>query len=132
MRTQGGKRTKIIVAQTAEEFESRLNKELAALDKQRTKYELQFNHGLGFCAYIISEVQTLIPETVEDEFELIGVRHKCIECPLWVHPTKGNVKYTRCEIVGGIRGMNSPCCEHFYQGLLDGTIEVEKREVSQD
>ena len=129
MTTQGGKRTTIIVATTAEEFQDKLNKELARLDAARTKYELEFNHNLGFCAYIVAEHKTLIPEDLEDEFELIGERHTCIECPYWVHPTKGNVKYTRCEIVGGIRGAKSPCCEHFYQGLLDGTIELEE-EVS--
>lgn len=128
MTTHGGKRTTIIVATTAEEFQDKLNKALAKLDAQRTKYTLEFNHSLGFCAYIVSEHQTLIPENVEDEFELIGVRHKCGECPHWVHPTKGNVKYTRCPVVGGIRGMNSPCCEQFYDMLLNGEIEVEERD----
>ncbi len=123
-----GKRTKIVVASSAEEFENKLNKELEALEKKRTKYELQFNHSLGFCAYVISEHQTEIPETTKDEFELIGEHFTCIQCPKWIHPTKGNVKYTRCEIVNGIRGMNSPCCEQFYDMLLNGEIEVEERD----
>ena len=126
MTTHGGKRTTIIVATTAEEFQDKLNKALAKLDAQRTKYTLEFNHSLGFCAYIVSEHQTLIPENVEDEFELIGVRHKCGECPHWVHPTKGNVKYTRCPVVGGIHGKDSRCCEQFYQELLDGDIVIEE------
>lgn len=122
---QGGKRTKIIAASTAEEFEKRLNAELAALDTARTKYELQFNHTMGFCAYIVIEKTVKIPETIEDEFELAGEKHVCLHCPFWVHPTKGNVKYTRCPITPGIHGANSPCCEKFYEMLYNGEIELQ-------
>lgn len=125
----GGKRTKIIAASTAEEFEKRLNAELSHLDASRVKYELQFNHTMGFCAYIVYENTVQIPETIQDEFELVGERHTCRDCPYWVHPTKGNVKYTRCEITPGIHGATSPCCERFYEMLYNGEIELGKEEA---
>lgn len=123
---QGGKRTKIIAATTAEEFEQRLNSELEKLDRSKTKYELIFNQTMGFCAYIVAEHRVLIPESVQDEFELAGEKHTCIECPYWVHPTKGNVKYTRCPISEGLHGAKSPCCEKFYEMLANGEIEIEE------
>ena len=125
---QGGKRTKIIAASTAEEFETKLNKELEALDRAKTKYELQFNHALGFCAYIVAESKTYIAQNAKDEYELLGISYKCINCPMWVHPTKGNVKYTRCEIVDGMRNASHPCCEEFYEMLKKGEVKVEERE----
>ena len=125
MQYQGGKRATIIAATTAEEFQEKLNKELSRLDSKKIKYELSFNNQMGFCAYIVSEHTVMIPEDLQDEFELIGEKYTCGQCPHWVHPTKGNVKYTRCPIVGGIHGTHSPCCETFYQMLMDGTIELE-------
>lgn len=121
-----GKKAKIIVAGTAEEFERKLNRELEAMEKARTKYELQFNHNMGFCAYIVAEHQVQIPETIGEEFEIAGERHTCVECPFWVHPTKGNVKYTKCEKTPGIHGAKSPCCETFYEMLFNGEIEIEE------
>ena len=125
---QSGKRTKIIAAQSAEEFEKRLNQELERLDSSRTKYELQFNHTMGFCAYIVIEKNIQIPETIAEEFEVAGETHVCLECPYWVHPTKGNVKYTRCSITPGIHGAQSPCCDKFYEMLFNGDLELETRE----
>ena len=121
-----GKRTKIVVAGSAAEFEAKLNKELEELERKRTKYELQFNHSMGFCAYIVAEYSREIPENVAEEFKIAGESHTCIECPYWVHPTKGNVKYTRCPITAGIHGAKSPCCDKFYDMLFNGEIELEE------
>ena len=129
---QGGKRTKIIAASTPEEFEKRLNAELEKLDRERRKYELQFNHSMGYCAYLVIDQMTQIPETIAEEFEIAGEKHTCLECPHWVHPTKGNVKYTRCLITPGIHGANSSCCEKFYEMLFNGEIELETREEADE
>lgn len=128
MMYQGGKRTKIIAASTPDEFEQKLNNELQKLDLSRQKYELQFNHSMGYCAYIVIDQMTQIPETIAEEFELAGERHTCVECPYWVHPTKGNVKYTHCPITAGIHGAKSPCCEQFYEMLFNGELELETEE----
>lgn len=122
---QGGKRTKIIAATTPEEFEAKLNAELQKLDLGRRKYELQFNHSLGYCAYIVIDQMTQIPETIAEEFELAGEHHTCLDCPFWVHPTKGNVKYTRCTITPGIHSAKSACCDKFYEMLFNGELEIE-------
>lgn len=128
MVNQSGKRTKIIAAGSAEEFERRLNAELSALDSSRQRYELQFNHTLGYCAYIVIDSLMQIPETIQEEFELVGETYTCLNCPYWTHPTKGNVKYTRCPITPGLRKAQTPCCEAFYEMLYKGEIEPEHLE----
>lgn len=125
MKYQSGKRTRIIFEETADAFEKRLNAELKDLDRKHAKYELTFNHTVGLCAYIVISETIQIPETIAEEFEIAGERHKCLECPHWVHPTKGNVKYTRCEITPGIHGASSPCCDAFYEMLFNGELEIE-------
>lgn len=127
----GSKQVKIIMANSPEEFEKKLNRELAILDKSRTKYDLQFNHNLGLCAYIVSERTVEIPENIIDEFGLIGERHTCGECPFWEKPTRGNVKYTRCSKTPGIHAKHSSCCERFYEMLLSGEIVIEGEEGSE-
>lgn len=123
---QSGKRIEVIAESTPQAFAKQLNSALSKLDKNRTKYELQFNNQMGYCAYLIIDKTTEIPETVSEEFELAGETHTCVECPYWVHPTKGNVKYTRCEITAGIHGAKSPCCERFYEMLFNGEIELQE------
>lgn len=132
MVNQSGKRTKIIAAGSAEEFERRLNAELSALDSTHQRYELQFNHSLGFCAYIIIDSLVRIPETIAEEFEIAGETHVCYNCPYWTHPTKGNVKYTRCTITPGLHGAHSPCCDKFYEMLYNGEIELDHMEGGKD
>ena len=121
---RGKKTAQIIVAGSADEFEKRLNKALAALDESETKYELTFNNNMGFCAYIVAEGVAQIAETVEDEFALMGECHKCGECPYWANPDNKRTKYTRCEITPGIHAATSPCCERFYEMLLNGDIVI--------
>lgn len=125
---QSGKRIEIVAESTPEAFAKQLNSKMAVLDKSRTKYELQFNHQMGYCAYLVIDKTTKVPECLSEEFELAGETHTCVECPHWVHPTKGNVKYTRCPISSGIRGAKSPCCEAFYEMLLNGDIELVEQE----
>ena len=126
MQYQGGKRATIIAASTAEEFQQKLNKELTKLDSKKIKYELTFNNQMGFCAYIVSQHTVMVPEDLEDEFELIGISCKCKQCPKWVHPTKGNVKYTHCPVTGRLCSAESKACEQFYEWLRDGEVEIEE------
>lgn len=123
---QRRKQVQIIAASSPDEFEKKLNKALAILDEEQTDYELQFNHNMGYCAYIVSKRTQRIPEDLQDEFELAGEKHVCGDCPFWQIPDKGNVKYTRCPITAGIHKKDSPCCEKFYEMLLSGDIDVRK------
>ena len=123
-----GKRIEVVAEATPEAFAKQLNSKLAALDKARSKYELQFNHNMGYCAYLVIDKVNEIPETVREEFELAGETHCCLDCPKWKHPTDGRVKYTHCEVTPGLHGAKSPCCDWFYEALLNGEIQIEGRE----
>lgn len=123
---RGKKTAQIIVGNSADEFEKKLNRALSKLDEAQTKYELTFNNNMGFCAYIIAEGVVKVAENLEDEFAIMGETHKCGECPYWTQPDRKNVKYTRCEITPGIHAVTSPCCERFYEMLLNGDIVIRE------
>ena len=117
-------KVKTISSSNAEDFDERLNKALTDFGNKGIRYELRLAPELGFTAFIVYKEAFMIPETVADEFELGGETHRCIECPFYVRPTDGRVKWTRCEITPGLHSRDSYCCEEFYKKLLNGEIEL--------
>lgn len=128
MRYEKGKTIKVIEETEPKQFETKLNEALKSFDKIGAKYELMFNMNKGHCAYIVAEYKRVIVETAKDEHDIRGDLHICGECPLWIHPTKGNVKYTRCDIVGYKVGIHDGCCEQFYEMLDRGEIKLNTEE----
>ena len=130
MKFSYGKSVKVISAQSAEEFESKLNEVLNALNRESITYELKLDPQCGFVAFIIADVRKNIYETVKEAFEEGGEIHYCIECPFFERPTNGNRKYTKCKYDGRMCKGDKSCCEYFYQQLYDGKIapiEIDER-----
>lgn len=116
---------KVVAANTPEEFEEKLNKALEEI--AGCKHELVFNLNAGFCAYITYTSTAQIPETVEDEYELAGIRFYCADCPNYVRPFDGRVKYTDCKL-GTKCKAGDYACEWLYQKVKAGTIQIESDE----
>ena len=112
---------KVVAATTPEEFESKLNKALT--DIAGCKHELVFNLNAGFCAYITYTETAQIPETIEDEYELAGIHFYCAECPNYVMPFDGRVKYTDCKL-GTKCKAGDHACEWLYRQVKDGRISI--------
>lgn len=121
---RNAEKIKTVSANTAEMFDEQLNKTIADFQKKGIKYTLELAPSLGFTCFIRYEESYRVAETIADEFELGGESHKCIECPFYVRPTDGRVKYTRCEITPGMHSAKSDCCEKFYEKLFAGEIEL--------
>jgi hypothetical protein len=126
MRYVTGKQVKIISGANAFDFETKLNSVLAGLNEQGIKYELQLAPQTGLVAYIVFEEEKVIPETKKDEFELGGEKHVCIECPYFVRPTDGRIKYTRCRHEEKMCWNGKDCCEWFYEELFAGRITLKE------
>ena len=117
-------RIKTVSAENASDFDNELDKVLEDFQKQGISYKLELAPQLGFTAFIRYEKKYQIAETLADEFQLGGETHKCIECPYFIRPTDGRVKYTRCEITPGIHSKNHDCCNAFYEKLFNGEIKL--------
>ena len=116
---------KVIAATTPEEFETKLNKALEEI--AGCKHELVFNLNAGFCAYVTYTMTQQIPETVEDEYELAGIRFYCSDCPNYVRSFDGRVKYTDCK--NGHKCKAGDCaCEWLYQKVKSGQISIKNDE----
>ncbi len=106
---------RVVAANTPEEFEMKLNKTLADIALAGSEPTIQFNCNVGFCAYITHETTTRVPENIEDEYELKGIRFTCGECPNWIQPIDGRVKYSHCDVIGCNRKSSDSACEWLYR-----------------
>ena len=86
-----------------------------------------FNLNAGFCAYITFTSTVQIPETVEDEYDLLGIHFFCSECPKYVQPLDGRIKYTDCKN-GNRCKAGDRACEWLYQEVKAGHILTEEDE----
>lgn len=126
---RNGKKFKAIVSGDAFDFECKLNAALDGLNSKGIKYELTFNHTMGFCAYIVYEERIEIPETLKEEYERAGEKYVCIQCPFYVRPTDGRVKNTRCPVCNKLVDRHTSCCDEFYNKLDKGEVKVVEVEV---
>ena len=116
------KQTKVVTGSTADDFQQRLNEALAEVASESRKYELSFNNTMGFCAYIVYDLQRQYAETLSDEYELRGETYKCYECPMFNPSEDRRVKYTTCKNGERHTYYSKPACEWFYEELENGRI----------
>ena len=115
----------IVAATTPEEFELKLNKVFNEISG--CKYNLVFPPSVPFCAYITVSKKIAIPETAEDEYELLGIHFYCAECPNYVIPFDGRIKYTDCKMGTKCKAGDS-ACEWLYREVKAGRISIESDE----
>lgn len=116
---KSNKRVKVVSASTADEFESKLNSALDALNEKRTAYDLQLNPTAGLLAFITYTESVQVPETLADEYELVGEKHRCAECPHFPVITDGRIKNVKCPLTGKLVRRESACCDEFYKEVLE-------------
>ena len=116
---------KVIAANSAEEFETKLNKALEEI--AGCQHELVFNLNAGFCAYITFTSTTQIPESIADEYDLAGIHFYCADCPNYVRSFDGRIKYTDCKLGTRCKASDG-ACEWLYRELKMGHISIDSDE----
>lgn len=124
MLTRNTKHIEVVVGNSAEEFQAKLNTLFLSLAEDGVKFDLQTNVATGFVAYIIYDIVEEIPETIREQFEEGEEKHTCIECPYFVRPFDGRRKYTKCPKCNRVTKADNFCCDAFYEELFDGAIEL--------
>lgn len=121
-----GEKVKVIVSDNAFDFETKLNSFTDGLDEKGIEYEVDLTPTAGLLAFVKYKVMRQVPETVKDEYDLVGERHTCIECPFYVRPTDGRRKNTRCPHSEKLTSADMMCCDDFYTMLDKGDIQLVK------
>lgn len=113
------KEFRIITAENAQEFQDKMNAlmgELAA-DRSVSNVEFTFNLAAGHCAYFYFDRFVQIPENIQDEFALRGLRYYCVDCPLYKPSEDRRVKWTHCAKAGCRISAESCACDEFYAAM---------------
>lgn len=116
----------IVQGNTAETLTDKLNAKLQELKDKDPSVEFD-----GLTARICYTERFDVPEDLEDEFGLMGLRMTCSMCPFF-EPTEkkdGTVdertKRGKCPCANyGIAFSNGPVCDTFFKMLNDGGFEL--------
>ena len=119
-----GKQVKIVSGRDAFDFETKPNGVLKTLNEKGARYTMQLDPKAGLIAYITVEEEISVPQSVAEEYELVGELHRCVECPFFVRPTDGRRKYTRCPNAHRLTSADGKCCDSFYEQLDKGMLTL--------
>ena len=102
------KKIEVIAAETASEFQEAFNSKMSELEDKEPVYE--FNHGLGYCAYIIYSDNNRFQGIVEPANVTI-----CDSCLRLSEPPKQHCKWRKCSIYGAVT-KKAPFCDDYIPG----------------
>lgn len=102
----------IVQAETAEKFQEFFNSKLRELEGKDP--QIEFNHGQGFCAYIIYSDNSCLRGVVRANVTI------CDSCLRLCEPPRPHAKWRKCELFGSVTRKDCNC-EHYIPGgdLLD-------------
>ena len=115
---------KTIVADTAEDFDNKMNALLAEANNPEIFYRLASEQ---FCA-IVKYQRVIEHKTIGQRYEEMGEGHLCGECKYFEKPKDGRVKYTRCCHNNGSVYYGRKACDFFYDLLEAGEIILKGQE----
>ena len=98
----------VIQEGTAEKFQESLNSKLRELDKYNP--EIEFNHGQGFCAYVIYSDNSRVMGIVNPANRCI-----CDTCMRLQEPGRSHAKWRKCDIYGSVK-RTTDCSEYLPGG----------------
>ena len=97
----------VIHAENPEEFQKAFNSKMSELQDLNPTYE--FNHGLGYCAYIIYSDKPQINGVVKPANRCI-----CDTCARLQELPGRHVKWRKCDIYGAVKRDTS--CDDYIPG----------------
>ena len=126
MKTRKIQQVEIISEKDENIFKQKVN---ARLQELESVLETKLMESDGFSILIKYEILKEVPEDVSDVFYLEKHTHyQCFDCPfLRVDPDRRAITHW-CSLHRDRVGLKAPCCDEFYQGLLDGTYHLVTHE----
>lgn len=115
-------RLAVVEATTGAQFEYLINDKMDELATYNP--ELKIEHGRFYRAYITYTVETTLPETIAERFELCGLYYTCRQCPQFEEAKNrdGSIdrraKYGYCKYKDRRAHRDVPACEQFHIELL--------------
>ena len=121
----------IVRSDSAPLFEKQLNERVYEL---RDNYpEVKFSESIPLYAQIKYRMETTAPESISDEYEMVGACFVCGQCPYFVPATNKNGSVDlRCKVGDcthldnelGRAYRTSPACDHLYEAIRGREVKL--------
>lgn len=108
----------VVEASDAKEFQTRVNSFLRKMASEGKKAQLMVDPSAWLKGYIKWYDEEREPETIVEEYELVGETHTCGECQHFPLITDGRIKNVRCPITEKLTRKERACCDAFYKEVL--------------
>ena len=118
----------IIHSDSASLFNEELNEEIFRLKDKNPV--VHFSESIPFYAQIKYTETSSTPESLEDEYELLGARFVCGQCPYFKPTLKKNgeehptCKYGECGLHEGRTVKTMAACEDLYELIREGGVKL--------
>lgn len=116
----------IVQGDTAQQLTDRLNAEIIRLKRKHP--EVTFDGLIAHVAYLEREEE---PETIAEEYEQVGVKLTCQDCPFFEPTTKADGTEDRRAKWGGCRfakfertNRDGRACEKLFRMLNEGEVRL--------
>ena len=119
----------IVKTDSASLFEKQLNERVFEL---RDNFpEVIFSANIPLYAQIKYRVDTQVPESISDEYEMVGARFTCAQCPYFQPMLKKDgeedprYKYGDCphNELGRVF-KTEPACDRLYEAIHEGSVKL--------
>lgn len=121
----------IVRSDSAPLFEKQLNEKMYEL---RDNYpEVKFSDSIPLYAQVKYRMETVAPESISEEFEMVGASFVCEQCPYFVPATnKDGSEDLRCKVGDcthpdnelGRAYRTSSACDHLYELIKEGKVKL--------
>lgn len=126
MRIESMQQFAVVRGETAEELTEQLNRKLRELKGKNPQVKFE-----GLTAYIKYSEAIQHPECLGDEYELIGARFSCDQCPAYIPKCRRDGSIDRRCKVGGCPNTEykktygrASACDLLYEMLMKGQVKI--------
>jgi hypothetical protein len=129
MRNKSVKQFAIVIGDSAQQFTETLNKKLVELEGKDVTVDF-YENFLGARIYWTEKIGEA-PESIEEEYEMIGAGFKCRQCPMYYEALKADgtvdmrAKFGKC-IMRDYCKVNGDqrACERLYDMIQRGEVQL--------
>ena len=115
---------KVISGRDGARFERNYNAAAAELAEYDPDVSVKIEGGIYYAIFTYT-LHKPYPETLEDEFTLAGIHHKCAECPYLEIGRDNRRKVWPCKYSEyGSVSMEAPACEILLKKLMAGKVRL--------
>lgn len=115
---------KVVTGKDAARFERNYNAIAAELAEYDPDVSVKIEGGMFYAVFTYT-LHKPYPETIQDEFTLAGISHKCAECPYLEIGNDNRRKVWPCKYSEyGSANMEKPACEYLLKKLMQGKVKL--------